>query len=223
MAFETKEEIFEKVISQERPRCPHCGVEMSLWEAPDITIDDGLGWGTPYLFVCFNDKCRLYAQGWDNIKENYGRTASYRCICYPESGVYECMSVYGPLGGTGQIIDDKVIKERDLLQKKTEEGLALVAQCLKIEDRVKTLEIILDSSMPTRVRVEAAVAISSIGELDALDPLRNHSFGNRILREKVEKAITSIHDRFFTKECPYCAEIIKKQAKVCKYCGNKLP
>ncbi len=223
MAFETKEEIFEKVISQERPRCPHCGVEMSLWEAPDITIDDGLGWGTPYLFVCFNDKCRLYAQGWDNIKENYGRTASYRCIGYPESGVYECMSVYGPLGGTGQIIDDKVIKERDLLQKKTEEGLALVAQCLKIEDRVKTLEIILDSSMPTRVRVEAAVAISSIGELDALDPLRNHSFGNRILREKVEKAITSIHDRFFTKECPYCAEIIKKQAKVCKYCGNKLP
>ena len=223
MAFETKEEIFEKVISQERPRCPHCGVEMSLWEAPDITIDDGLGWGTPYLFVCFNDKCRLYAQGWDNIKENYGRTASYRCICYPESGVYECMSVYGPLGGTGQIIDDKVIKERDLLRKKTEEGLALVAQCLKIEDRVKTLEIILDSSMPTRVRVEAAVAISSIGELDALDPLRNHSFGNRILREKVEKAITSIHDRFFTKECPYCAEIIKKQAKVCKYCGNKLP
>jgi hypothetical protein len=27
----------------------------------------------------------------------------------------------------------------------------------------------------------------------------------------------------YTKKCPYCAEIIKKDAMVCKHCGRELP
>ncbi|RLC31553.1 MAG: zinc ribbon domain-containing protein, partial [Deltaproteobacteria bacterium] len=29
-----------------------------------------------------------------------------------------------------------------------------------------------------------------------------------------------IHDRHFTRECPFCAEIIKKRAKLCKHCNQ---
>jgi len=51
MSFETREEVFEKVMALPRPNCPHCGVEMSLWEEPHIRMGDGLGWENTYLFV----------------------------------------------------------------------------------------------------------------------------------------------------------------------------
>ena len=55
MAFETKEEVLEKVKAMARPACPHCNAPMSIWEVPSINVGDGLGWGTPYLFMCFKD------------------------------------------------------------------------------------------------------------------------------------------------------------------------
>ena len=70
MSFETREEVLEKVMAMPKPKCPHCGVEMSLWEEPAMRFGDGLGWGTPYLFVCFNDNCELYQSGWKHIEEN---------------------------------------------------------------------------------------------------------------------------------------------------------
>ena len=101
MTFETKEQVLEKIISEKKPTCPHCKVEMKLWEVPPIDFSDGLGWGTPYLYVCFNDDCPLYVQGWKNIKENYGHKSSYRCICYPNTEQFECMPVFSPIGGSG--------------------------------------------------------------------------------------------------------------------------
>ncbi|MBF0201755.1 MAG: zinc ribbon domain-containing protein, partial [Desulfamplus sp.] len=68
MAIETKEEYLQKILEMEKPKCPHCEVNMTIWEVPDINFSDGLGWGTPYLFVCFNDECPSYKKGWDDIK-----------------------------------------------------------------------------------------------------------------------------------------------------------
>ena len=222
MAFETKEEIFEKVISQEKPKCPHCDQEMSLWEVPDIAVDDGLGWGTPYLFICFNNECTLYSSGWDNIRENYGRTASYRCMCYPDSGNYECMPVWGPQGGQGQIIDDEALEERDRLKRKTEKGFAVLAECAVSEDGIKVVRILLDPDEPNRVRIRAAEMAGNVAGLEAIDPLRNHKYGNEILRKKVEEVISKIHQKHFTRECPFCAEVVKQQAKLCKHCGQEI-
>jgi len=36
----------------------------------------------------------------------------------------------------------------------------------------------------------------------------------------VVAAVSKIHTRFFTRECPFCAEVIKKRANVCKHCGK---
>ncbi len=220
MAFETKEQILEKILAQDKPNCPHCGIEMKIWEVPPFAMDDGLGWGVPYLFLCFNDDCPMYVQGWDNIEKNYGHTASYRCICYPGAKNFECMPVFSSLGATGNIVDEQVLAAQETLKEKTKKGFLILAGCYVEKDPVTVLKILLDANEPTRVRVKAAEMIGDIGELEAIEALNNQQFGHKILQQEVDKAVIKIHERFFTRECPFCAEIIKKRAKICKHCGK---
>jgi ribosomal protein L37AE/L43A len=56
--------------------------------------------------------------------------------------------------------------------------------------------------------------------LEAIEPIRNLKFGNELIQKKVNEAIDKIHERHFTRECPFCAEIIKRRAKICKHCGR---
>ena len=74
MAFETKEELLEKYLKMDKPHCPHCDQPMTLWEIPPINFSDGLGWQTPYLFVCFNDDCPSYKKGWEHMEESMKRS-----------------------------------------------------------------------------------------------------------------------------------------------------
>ena len=109
MAYETRDQVLERVMQMTKPKCPHCDHEMSLWEVPPINFSDGLGWGEPFLFVCFNEECPAYVNGWKHLEENYAHRASYRCMNYPGTTVFEFMPVFSPHGGTGQMIDDQVI------------------------------------------------------------------------------------------------------------------
>jgi len=90
------------------------------------------------------------------------------------------------------------------------------------KDGPAVLNILLDGGEPVRVRVKAAEMVGDIGELDAIEPLRSLRFGNEILQEKVDAAVLRLHERFFTRECPFCAEIIKRRAAVCKHCGKEV-
>jgi hypothetical protein len=189
MTFETKEQVLERILTHPKPNCPHCNEEMSLWEVPPVNVGDGLGWGTPYLYICFNDNCSCYKEGWDNMKENYAQSASYRSINLKEA-----------------------IKK----------GFSILADCYVSQDGPQILQMLLDVTEPVRVRIKAAEMIGDIGELEAIEPIRNVTFGNQILQKNVDDAITKIHQRFFTRECPFCAEIIKKRAKICKYCQKEV-
>ena len=221
MAFETKEQVLEKILSQEKPKCPHCGQEMKIWEVPPINVGDGLGWGSPFLYICFNDECSLYTQGWDHMKKNYAHTASYRCMCYPDSKNFELIPVFSPMGAKGQIIDDQVLFEQEMLNEAIKKGFSILAECYVSKDPVTVLNLLMDVSQPMRVRLKAAEMIGDIGELEAIEPLRNFKGGNQILEKEIEQAVMNIHKRFFTRECPFCAEIVKKRAKICKHCGQE--
>ncbi len=220
MAFETREEILEKVLDMEKPKCPYCSQEMSIWEVPPVNMGDGLGWGTPYLFVCFNDECPTYKDGWEHMLENFGHRSSCRCICYPGSTNFECMPVFSSLGGSGQVVDDQVVMQQEMLKESIKRGFSILADCYNDNDGVTVLKILTDSTEPARVRLKAAEMIGDIGVLEAIDPLQALKFGNEVLQDKVNESIKKIHARFFTRECPFCAEIIKQRANVCKHCGK---
>ena len=220
MFIETKEQVLEKVLSQDKPKCPHCGSEMTIWEVPPFSFSDGLGWGTPYLFICFNDECSLYVQGWENMEENYSQCASYRCMNYPGTKQFECIPVFSRTGGTGQIIDEEILAEQEILKEKTKRGFSILTDAYLAKDHVTVVRMLLDGTEPQRVRLKAAEMIGDIGVLEAIEPIKSARFGSEITQKKVDESIKKIHERFFTRECPFCAEIIKKRAKICKHCGQ---
>ena len=80
----------------------------------------------------------------------------------------------------------------------------------------------MDPSHPNRVRQKAAEMIGDIGDVEAVEPLRNARFGNNLVQKEVDAAISKIHAKNYTRECPFCAEIIKKRAKVCKHCSKEV-
>jgi hypothetical protein len=80
--------------------------------------------------------------------------------------------------------------------------------------------MLLDATEPQRVRLKAAEMIGDIGVLEAIEPIKSTKFGNEIIQKQVDESVEKIHERFFTRECPFCAEIIKKRAKICKHCGQ---
>ena len=220
MYTETKQEYLERVLEMKKPLCPHCTQEMSLWEVPPVNFSDGLGWGAPYLFLCFNDECPLYVQGWEELEEKYAQKASMRCFNYPGTDQFECMPVFSPMGAKGQILDDQTMVEQEALNANIKKGFSILADCYVNKDGVTVLQLLTDPCEPIRVRIKAAEMIGDIGEIEAIDPLRSLRVGNALLAEKIEKAISKIHERYFTQECPFCAEIIKKRAKICKHCGK---
>lgn len=220
--FETREQVLEQILANKKPLCPHCAEEMKLWEVPPINVGDGLGWGVPFLYLCYNDNCPLYVQGWQNLKENYAHHASYRCMNYPGTEQFELMPVFSPIGGTGQIIDDQILLEEEMLRQNTKKGFSILADCYVNKDSATILSLLLDASQPGRVRLKAAEMIGDVGDLDAIDPLKSIQVGNNRIQEKMEESVQKIHERHFTRECPFCAEIIKKRATLCKHCGREV-
>ncbi len=220
MDFETRDQVLERVLHMEKPRCPHCNEEMSLWEVPPVNFSDGLGWGEPFLFMCFNDACSCYSQGWDHMEKTMAHKASYRCFSYPSNGRFEVMPVFSSQGATGQIIDDQIVAHEEALKAATKKGFSILASCYVDKDGPTTLRLLLDPAEPARVRLKAAEMIGDIGGLDAIEPLRNLKTGNDLVDEQLVKSVATIHKRYFTRECPFCAEIIKERAKICKHCNQ---
>ena len=173
MAVLTRQDVYDKMVREKKPLCPHCKEEMVIWECPPITFSDGLGWGTPYLYVCFNDDCPLYLEGWKDIYDNYANIASYRCICDPTDGSMECMPVFSREGGKGYIIDEEIKAQEEARQAKEKKGLEDLERYYQAKDAPGILRVLLDEEALPTVGFRAAEMIGELGGLDVIEPLRN--------------------------------------------------
>jgi len=83
------------------PRCPHCGQEMKKWKVPIAST-----WPNEFFYVCFNDACSYFVQGWERIWEQTAAKASYRCRLDPDTGKCAPLPVW-----SSDALKDDIIEE----------------------------------------------------------------------------------------------------------------
>ena len=89
------------------------------------------------------------------------------------------------------------------------------------EQRV-ALDLLLDESVRIDDRKRAVALLEPLNDLACVEPLRSHTFRDPHLEQEVNLAIGKLLANHFLKECPYCAELIKSRATVCKHCQREL-
>jgi hypothetical protein len=140
---------------------------------------------------------------------------------YPGTEQFELIPVFSSMGAKGQIVDEEARAIEEAKKEAIKRGFSILAECYVKKDGPAVMRILLDPTEEMRVRTKAAEMLGDIGEIDAIEPLRNLKVGNQILETKLQEAVGKIHTRTYTRECPFCAEIIKKRAKICKHCGKE--
>jgi len=73
------------------PVCAHCGETMLRMSIPP----EG-GYDSTFLFVCFNEDCSYYVDGWSWMFEKYHARVSYRYRIDPATGGEGPLAVWSP-------------------------------------------------------------------------------------------------------------------------------
>ena len=204
------------------PVCPHCDQELSCCESPQIHVGDGLGWGSEVLYICLNDECSLFVNGWAQIEEKYGHNSSYRYMQLPGSKEANLMMVGSEDAFKGSIIDLQAVEAQNVRYQKEKEALAALENAIETNNLVPALHLILDEAAAIEGRRKAISMLVSINDLTCIDPIRNHKFRDTSLQSESMMAIGLLLKANYKKECPYCYELIKSQAKVCMHCKKEL-
>ena len=132
------------------------------------------------------------------------------------------MMVAGKGAFTGSIVDPDQIKEEKKRSRESREAIAGLNTCGEEKNLEPVMYVLLDSHASLENKKKAAGLLTVIDNLDCIEPLRNHEFKDPYLEQIVNMAISAIMSSHFVKECPYCAELIKVRATVCKHCQKEL-
>jgi SAM-dependent methyltransferase len=74
-------------------RCPYCETPMQRWDLPDTPFcwDD-----TEYVYVCFNDECSYFLEGFETMMAQGNPGFSYRLIFNPQRNSFHPATVPNP-------------------------------------------------------------------------------------------------------------------------------
>jgi hypothetical protein len=81
--------------------CPHCRSRLRKWLVPE-----GANWTEEFFFVCFNDDCPYYQEGWEWMKQQYSQMASYRYMINPATGAPSPLPVWSSSAMREMIVED---------------------------------------------------------------------------------------------------------------------
>jgi hypothetical protein len=200
--------------------CPHCKTRLSCCSTPPIHVGDGLGWGSDAFFVCLNDECSLFVNGWKHVEEAYGKTSSYRYMQLPGEKKGTPMMVASKIAFTGSILDPEELKKTNTRYIEEKKALEELKTCVEDKNLAPVIYLITDEDANLEGRNKACDLLEELNDLACIDPIRNHKFRHTEIGQIVGLAIGKILKNQFKRECPYCSEIIKSQAKICKHCGK---
>ena len=201
--------------------CPHCKEKLDCCSVPPVHVGDGLGWGTEAYFICLNDECPLFINGWEHIELQFGHHASYRYMLLPGNTEGTPMMVGSKDAMKGCIIDPESIKLQDERYAKEKGAVAQLDTCVAEKNLAPVLLLILDEAADRKNRERASDLLVELNDLSCIDPIRNHTFRNEVLAHKINLDIIQLLKKNYKKECPDCSEIIKAQAKKCQQCGKE--
>ncbi|MBU0479495.1 MAG: zinc ribbon domain-containing protein [Proteobacteria bacterium] len=209
-------------IARQKHICPHCKEELSCCRTPPYHVGDGLGWGTEIFFICLNDECKIFNGSWDEFEERYGHSASCRYMLLPNETKGGPMMVGSKVAFTGFIIDPDELDQSNERYQKEKEAVAQLASCVAEKNLSPVIRLIIDEEANLEARNRACDLLAELNDLDCIDPIRGHEFRHTEIGQKANIAISTILKNHNRKECEFCAEIIKAQAKICKECGKEV-
>ena len=88
-------------MSDQLRTCPHCASRLRKWNVPE-----GAAWEEEYFYVCFNDECPYFQEGWEWMKSQYNQRASYRYMINPATGGSSPLPVWSQTAMRDMIADD---------------------------------------------------------------------------------------------------------------------
>lgn len=198
--------------------CPHCSQKMSCCESPAIHVGDGLGWGSDVLFICLNDYCPLFLKGWDHVDSQYGHHASYRYMELPGSSESNVMMVGNKDAFKASVVDPEAIEKQNERYQAEKKAVKELETCVEDKNLEPVMALVLDDAANQENRQRALSCMLQLNDLACIDPIRNHTFKHTVIEQEANIIISQILGKHYKKECPYCSEIIKAQAKRCMHC-----
>jgi hypothetical protein len=91
----------EGKMGEEKVLCSHCNQTMDRWAPPSEA-----NWDAEFHYVCFNDECPYYKNGWKWMMDNYNVRASYRNRTDPLSGRSSPLPVWSPAAHKDAIVKE---------------------------------------------------------------------------------------------------------------------